>query len=108
MYTTKNKYFTKHPLIKNLNDALVGESILLAETSPEWRKARKTLSPAFYKGKLENLVEIAKGSVRSSITQLKGVVKKAENGQAEIDLIPELSDILVRIMLMCAFGEDVS
>lgn len=63
MYTTKNKYFDKHPLIKDLCECLTGDSILFAETSDDWRKSRKAMSPAFYKGKLENLVEIAKGAV---------------------------------------------
>ena len=60
MYTTKNKYFDKHPLIQELSACLTGNSILFAETSDDWRKSRKAISPAFYKGKLENLVEIAK------------------------------------------------
>ena len=52
MYTTRNKYFSKHPLVQELCDCLLGKSILFAETSAEWKQARLTLSPAFYKGKL--------------------------------------------------------
>lgn len=33
LYTTKNKYFDKHPLIKDLTYCLTGESILFAETT---------------------------------------------------------------------------
>ena len=60
MYTTKNQYFDKHPLIKELCECLTGDSILFAETTDDWRKSRKAISPAFYKGKLEKLVDIAK------------------------------------------------
>ena len=49
MYTTKNKYFSKHPVVKEMTLCLLGRSILFAETSAEWKEARKTLSPAFYK-----------------------------------------------------------
>ena len=66
MYTTKNKYFDKHPLVKDLSLCLTGDSILFAETSEDWRKSRKAMTPAFYKGKLENLVEIAKKAVRTT------------------------------------------
>ena len=60
MYTTKNKYFDKHPLICDLAFCLTGDSTLFACTTDDWRKSRKAVSPAFYKGKLENLVELAK------------------------------------------------
>ena len=52
LYTTKNKFFDKHPLIKNLTNCLTGDSILFAETTKEWSMSRKAISPAFYKNKL--------------------------------------------------------
>ena len=73
MYTSKNKYFNKHPIVKELTLCLTGRSILFAETSKEWKEARKTLSPAFYKGKLVKLVEIARESVRFSVNHLKSI-----------------------------------
>ena len=73
MYTGKNKYFDKHPLVKDLAKCLTGDSILFAETSDDWRKSRKAISPAFYKGKLENLVEIAKQAVDTTLTRFKSI-----------------------------------
>lgn len=52
MYTSKNKFFDKHPLVKDLCHVFTGESILFAETTDNWRLSRKAISPAFYKGKL--------------------------------------------------------
>ena len=74
MYTTNNKYFDKHPILKDLTVCMFGKSLLFAETSQEWREARRTISPAFYKGKLLNLVEIARESVRFSIGQLESKI----------------------------------
>lgn len=73
MYTTKNKYFDKHPLIKDLSYCLTGDSILFAETSDDWRKSRNAMSPAFYKGKLESLVEIAKFAVQNTVDRFKKI-----------------------------------
>ena len=67
MYTTKNKYFDKHPLVGNMSYCLTGDSILFAETSEDWRTSRKAISPAFYKGKLEKLVEIGKSAIRTTL-----------------------------------------
>ena len=70
MYTTKNKYFDKHPLIKDLSYALTGDSILFAETTPDWKASRKALTPAFYKGKLVYLMDIAKQAMGKTISKL--------------------------------------
>ena len=78
LYTTKNKYFDKHPLIKNLTYCLTGESILFTETTQDWRDTRKAISPAFYKGKLENLTEIAKDAVRTTVDRFESL--RSENG----------------------------
>ena len=71
MYTTKNKFFNKSPMMRELLFCLTGDSILFSETSAEWRARRKTLSPAFYKGKLIQMVEIARESVRFTLEHLK-------------------------------------
>ena len=69
LYTTKNRYFDKHPIIKELCYCLTGDSILFAETTEDWRKSRKAISPAFYKGKLEKMVEIAKKAARTTLAR---------------------------------------
>ena len=70
LYVQKNKYFDKHPLTKNVSYVLTGESILFAETTSDWRDTRKAISPAFYKGKLEGLTEIAKSAINTTILHL--------------------------------------
>ena len=84
MYTSKNKYFDKHPIVKDLTLCLTGRSILFAETTREWKEARKTLSPAFYKGKLVGLVEIARESVRTSTDRLKSLIAKSGSPKAQL------------------------
>ena len=104
MYTTKNKYFDKHPLIKDLSFCLTGESILFAETTDDWRKSRKSMSPAFYKGKLEDLCETAKSAVRTTMTRFKAITTKGP--RQELDIIEEIGLMTARILLVCALGTD--
>ena len=54
------------------------------------------------------MVEIARESVRFSRDHLKNITQKADGQKARINLINEFSDIFVRILLMCALGEDIS
>ena len=107
MYTTKNRYFDKHPLIKDLSYVLTGESILFAETSPEWRSSRKALTPAFYKGKLALMMQIAKEAMRLTVSQLHEHIEK-HGDDSEIDVMEAFSNMMARIMLMCALGEDIT
>ena len=105
MYTTKNKYFDKHPLIQELSECLTGGSILFAETSDDWRKSRKAISPAFYKGKLENLIEIAKQAVSTTLERFKEIQAKG-GPRAQVDIMEEIGLMTARILLVCALGVD--
>ena len=87
MYTSKNSFFSKHPLVKDLQECLIGDSILFAETSLEWKEARKKISPAFYKGKLVSLIELARQSVKQYVSNLHAKIDQTGEGSAEIDLI---------------------
>ena len=73
LYTTHNKYFDKHPIVRDVTMQLTGRSILFADTGPEWRKRRTAFTPAFYKGKLVQMVELAKDSVRTTINRWKEI-----------------------------------
>ena len=75
LYTSKNKYFDKHPLVKNIAYCLTGESILFAETTQDWKDTRKAMSPAFYKGKLENLTECAKKAMETTVNRFENILK---------------------------------
>ena len=104
MYTTKNKYFDKHPIVKDLAHCLTGESILFAETTDDWRKSRKAISPAFYKGKLEMLVDLARFSVAKTLTRFQGIAAKGP--KQELDVMEEIGLMTASILLECALGVD--
>ena len=91
-------------MIKDLSFCLTGDSILFAETSDDWRKSRKAISPAFYKGKLENLVEIAKQAVSTTLTRFKDIA--ATGTRAEVNIMAEIGLMTARILLVCALGVD--
>ena len=107
MYTTKNKYFDKHWIMPDFTYPLMGDTILFSSTTHEWRTSRKAMSPAFYKGKLVQMVELAKISMRTTLAKLKSLAE-AGGPKTTIDLMAEVSMMQVRILLRCALGEDVS
>jgi len=60
LYMTKNKYFDKHPLIRNLAEPLLGDSILLQQNNEFWNAKRKTIASSMYKDKIVLYLEMAK------------------------------------------------
>jgi hypothetical protein len=71
LYITKNKYFDKCPLMRDLFYPLMGDSILLSDNSETWSKKRKTLSAAFYKEKLVMMCDIVKQCMKEKVEDLK-------------------------------------
>ena len=99
LYTTKNKYFDKHPLVKDLTFCLTGDSILFAETTKDWKASRKALAPAFYKTKLDQLTLIAKKAIRKTLEHHQMILKNSYEEWAEVDVIKEMNEMTTRIML---------
>ena len=89
MYMTKNKYFDKHFIAQTLAFPLMGDSILLSPTSQEWKTSRKVLSPSFYKGKLVQMVDLAKVSMQTTLTRFKQLASAGP--RTTIDLMAEIS-----------------
>ena len=105
MCTTHNVSFDKHPIVLNLIVQLFGGGILFSQTDAVWRKRRTAIAPAFYKGKLVNLVELAKSCVHETHQRWK---KLCANGKTRIDFMEEVSMMHVKILMSCAFGTDIS
>jgi hypothetical protein len=63
------------------------------------------MTPAFYKGKLQGLVEISKQSVENTIKHFEDLCK---DGPAKIDMIKEISDMMTSLILNCVLSEDLS
>lgn len=66
------------------------------------------MSPAFYKGKLANLVKIAEAEVlEKTVPHLKEICRE-NGGQSEVNIIKEISNMMTSILLRCAMGTDIS
>ena len=90
LYTTHNRYFDKHPDVQKVTWRLTGSSILFDASDEGWAQRRKTMSPAFYKGKLQVLVNIAKGVVSTYCDRFEALTAKAP---ATVNMISEISNL---------------
>ena len=60
LYVTKNKYFDKTKYTHDIFYPLMGDAILMSQSTEEWSHKRKSLSGAFYKDKLVKMLDIVK------------------------------------------------
>lgn len=60
IYITKNKFFDKHDVFKNILAPLVGEGLIFDRSDARWAAKRKVLSGAFYKDKLIKMTALMK------------------------------------------------
>ena len=104
LYVTHNRYFDKDPLIRSLVGELTGKSILFADSNEKWRARRHALAPAFYKKKLEEMIEQAKGCMNGTLERWNGFCAA---GPAPVDLVNEISLAYTRILLACAVGNNM-
>ena len=56
LFTTYNQYFDKQPMMQRVTEHFLGDSILFGQNSKEHKFKRKALAPAFYRGKLQELI----------------------------------------------------
>ena len=79
---------------------------MFAETTDDWRKSRKAILPAFYKGKLESMVEVAKQAARTTLTRYKTIYSTSGQSLVKVDIMNEIGLMTSRILLLCALGVD--
>jgi len=107
IYYKHNKVFSKAQQTVDTVYPFMGRTIIFAESTNNWRERRKAIAPAFYKGKLEHMIDTVRGCLVESIERIESLPKTEGKG-TRINLMSELSRIQVKILLKCAIGEDLS
>ena len=64
-----NKFLSKADYLKKIFYPLMGESILMAESSELWSNKRKVLSASFYKDKLLKMIELTRDVIKETMIQ---------------------------------------
>eukprot|EP00347_Sterkiella_histriomuscorum_P012378 403368811 len=107
-YVKQAKYVDKEDMIRIQLFSLLGNSSLMMSSNEAQARKRKTISSAFYKGKLYKMVEIIKEIVAEKIDEMQHKFINDQEGQKQgFDLLEQLNEIHVRVILNTAFGEDL-
>ena len=60
LYTTKNHLLDKTGFVMEATQAFMGNSFLFAKNDEQWKAKRRACAHAFYKDKLEHMIEVMK------------------------------------------------
>ena len=98
----------KNNYMGELTKQFMGRGFLFAKSDEEWKLKRKACAHAFYKERLEQMVEVLKDIVENRFESWLEKIKASNTKSHTIDVSTEFMDIMSRNIITVAFGEDVN
>ena len=106
--TTKNNQVDKNGEGELIFKEMLGNSFLLSKGDELWKKKRKACAHAFYKDKLDAMLEVLKKQTRKRFSFWFKQMEEKGTDFAKIDITYEFERLFSRNMVEISFGEDVS
>ena len=73
-----------------------------------WKAKRKACSHAFYKDRLEHMLDTLKVKLMAEFEEWNRQIDASSNKSFEINMAKEFNDILARNIIHICFGEDLA
>ena len=86
----------------------MGESFLFSRTDAAWKAKRQACSHAFYKGKLEMMLEVMKDLLEARFEKWLASARSSPDKTTVIDISEEHLDLMSRNIIKISFGEDIN
>jgi cytochrome P450 len=96
LYFAKNQHMEKSTKMQRILSRFIGHSILFDRSDQLWAEKRRHLSAAFYKDKLQPMME--------TIIAVTQATSEKWVSQGEINISAEVSDLITECVLQCVFG----
>ena len=104
MWTTKQKFFSKNKMIRNIFEPMFINFFVMLPTNPRWKLERKTLGQMFFKEKLRIMIGIVK---HHTVKQFKPWISAIEkNGEHRINAMEVFERINAYSLNHICFGLD--
>ena len=106
--TTKNDKIDKLGSDEVMLREFLGKSFLFSKGDEVWKAKRKACAHAFYKDKLDAMLEVLKGQTNRRLSIWLKEMEQSADGSANIDINYEFERLFSRNIVEISFGEDVS
>ena len=103
---TKNALTDKTLEYYLMFENILGQSFIFSRNDEVWKMKRKALAHAFYKDRLDSMLETLKVKTIETFASWGKVIDA--KGSVEINMATEFSDLLARNIIHICFGEDLS
>jgi cytochrome P450 len=107
-FTVNNKYTDKDGQSETFFKKLLGESFLFSKGGDKWKAKRKACSHAFYKERLQGMMETFRQQSMKQLGRWLEEIEKSADGSTIIDISHEFERIYSRNIITVSFGEDIS
>ena len=96
-----NRFMDKHPKTQRLLRSLTGDSILFNPSNELWSQKRKHLSAAFYKDKLNPMLEMI---IKTTNLYIRKLLQEQSGPGKTMDILKFGGDLINSTILLCVFG----
>lgn len=107
--------FVKHSAIADKNGLaeaatldFFGRAFFFSKADELWKKKRKACSHAFYKDRMEHMLEVLKDKIEEDCLQWMAEIEASEEKQTTIDISKVFNRLYSRSIIHICFGEDIS
>jgi len=107
LYVTKNAKTDKDGFAELMFKDLIGNSFIFSFNDKRWKEKRKACAHAFYKERLNQMIEVLKEKVVEHIEQHMATIKESGQQSSVMDFEKEFSNILSRNIVHICFGVDL-
>jgi cytochrome P450 len=108
LLTTKNPWFDKTGSWKIMFEEFFGDGFLFAVGDEKWQVKRKAMAHAFYKDRMDHMLDTLKEKVSSMVKEWQARIEASPFKHTKIDISKEFELLFARNIVHIAFGEDIA
>ena len=86
----------------------MGESFLFSKGDENWARKRKACAHAFYKDRLEKMMDVLKDKLKDMVTRWLEEIEANQDDKTVIDMAQVFDKLFCSNIVHICFGEDVS
>ena len=108
LFVSKSAIYDKTGSFAGIFSKLFGKSFLFSKGDADWRAKRKACAHAFYKDRLELMLEVLKEKIQGDCQKWRDQIEKSYYKKITVDFSLIFSSLFARNIIHISFGEDIS
>ena len=107
LFTTKNKFMDKDGLFQQVFEDHLEDAFVFQPGDEHWKQKRKFSGQMFYKGRLEEMMNVFKGKIIKKFRQWNEEIEASPDKKTTIDMGHVWEDLFFDNISHVSFGHDI-